>query len=400
MKKRSAGILSFCICTVVSFLALNIVAWRDSERDIVVRINEHEAQTEQLDLTVTVSKAWLDTDSKGNECLGAQYDFVIENKMHMAFTDWELYITLPGEAELDSSWNGLFIHDGNTIYFVPGTDRDVHYVKAGAKEGFGLVLKSDEVLDIREFRMIGHWDAKLTDYNLFYIWLAVVIIGLGAILWELSLEYKTRKIKERQENDEKIILETMQTIANFVDAKDPYTKGHSLRVAEYSMKIAEKMNMSEEEIRNIGYIGLMHDCGKMGVADQVLTKPDKLTDEEVQIIRMHTVYGGEILKSMTAIRGLRDGAYYHHERYDGNGYPKGLKGEEIPLCARIIGVADSFDAMNADRCYRKHLPLESIIEELRANVGKQFDPDIAKHMIQMLEDGELDCVVQNLAECV
>lgn len=400
MKKRSIGILSFCICILAGFLILNIMVWRDSTREVVVRINEHEAHTEQLNLTVTVPKAWWDTDTNGKECLGVQYDFEIENKYSMAFTNWKLYITLPEHAELDSYWNGLYIPDGEKICFIPSTDRDVHYVKAGTKEGFGFVLKSEMVLDIREFEIIGHWDAKLTDYNLFYIWLVVLIIGVSVIAWEWSLEYKTKRLRERQKNDEKIILETMQTIANFVDAKDPYTKGHSLRVAEYSMKIAEKMNMSKDEIRNIGYIGLMHDCGKMGVADYVLTKPGKLTEDEFRIIRMHTIYGGEILKSMTAIKGLRDGAYYHHERYDGKGYPEGLKGEEIPLCARIIGVADSFDAMNADRCYRKHLSMEAIIEELRTNMGKQFDPDIAKHMIQMLENNELECEVQNIIDTI
>lgn len=400
MKKKTIGILSFCISMLAVFLILNIMVWRDSNREIVVRINEYETQREQLDLNVTVSKAWWDKDSAGNECMGAQYDFLIENKNNMAFTDWRLDITLPQKAEIDSAWNGQFVQEENTISFVPGTDRDVHYVKEGAKESFGFILKSDEVLDINTFTITGHWDAKLTDYPLFYIWLLVLIAGNGAVLWEFSVDIKTRRLRELRKKDEKIILETMQTIANFVDAKDLYTKGHSLRVAEYSMKIAEKMNMSKEEIQRIGYIGLMHDCGKMGIPDDVLKKPGRLSDEEIKIIRMHTVYGGEILKSITAIEGLREGAYYHHERYDGNGYPEGLKGEEIPLCARIIGVADSFDAMNADRCYRRALPLEKIIEELKVNIGRQFDPVVAGHMIRMLENNELECEIQNIADII
>ena len=147
------------------------------------------------------------------------------------------------------------------------------------------------------------------------------------------------------------------------------------------------MTLSLTDIQNVYYIALMHDCGKMGIPDAVLNKPGKLLPEERQIIEMHTVKGGKILEDFTTIKGIREGALYHHERYDGNGYPEKLKGDAIPLYARIIGVADAYDAMSSNRCYRRHLTKETIIQELKDNAGKQFDPIIVKYMIQMIEGG-------------
>ena len=164
----------------------------------------------------------------------------------------------------------------------------------------------------------------------------------------------------------------------------PNTNGHSTRVARYSRLIAEKMGYEGEELDRIYYIALLHDCGKIGIPDNILSKPDKLTDEEFQIIKSHTVQGGEILDRFKSLEGVNEGALYHHERYDGKGYPKGLAGEEIPLIARIICVADSFDTMNSNRVYRKKLTKECIISEIEQNKGRQFDPEIADIMLKLL----------------
>ena len=149
--------------------------------------------------------------------------------------------------------------------------------------------------------------------------------------------------------------------------------------------------MSEEEAQKVYYIGLMHDCGKIGIPDSILNKPGKLSDEEYEIIKTHTTEGGKILKDFTSIEHIKDGALYHHERFDGKGYPEGLEGEQIPLVARIICVADSFDAMNSDRCYRKRLTREEIEREITQNRGTQFDPEIADCLLQLLQDGEIMC---------
>ena len=192
-----------------------------------------------------------------------------------------------------------------------------------------------------------------------------------------------------KEHDEKIIEETMQVFANFIDAKDEYTKGHSTRVSFYSQKIAKRMGMSEEEIKMVGYMGLMHDCGKIAIPDGVLNKRGPLTEEERKVIEEHTTRGGKMLENFTSLPGIRDGALYHHERYDGKGYPEGLIGKEIPLYARIINVADAFDAMNSDRCYRNRLPKHKILSELRNNAGTQFDPEIVEYMIAMYQEGKI-----------
>ena len=150
------------------------------------------------------------------------------------------------------------------------------------------------------------------------------------------------------------------------------------------------MGYEGEELDRIYYIALLHDCGKIGVPDNILGKPGRLTDEEFEIIKSHTVRGGEILSNFKSLENAGEGALYHHERYDGRGYPKGLKGEEIPLIARMICVADSFDAMNSSRVYRKNLSKEYIINELKKNQGTQFDPEIAEIMLKLINEGKVN----------
>lgn len=197
---------------------------------------------------------------------------------------------------------------------------------------------------------------------------------------EDKLEEKTRLL-------EKVSLNSIMAIANTVDAKDAYTSGHSLRVAKCAAEIARRLGWSEEEIRNLYHIGLLHDIGKIGVPDSILNKPSRLSDEEFAQIKKHPVIGGEILKNVRIIRGVADGALYHHERYDGKGYPNGLKGEEIPLCARIIAIADTYDAMTSNRIYRAKLPDSKVVAEFERCKGTQFDPELAQLFIRMLNEG-------------
>lgn len=211
---------------------------------------------------------------------------------------------------------------------------------------------------------------------------------LIALLIFVVISVKIRQYREQHEHDNKMIRESIETFTGFIDAKDPYTNGHSNRVAGYTRLIAEQMGFEGEELDRIYYIALLHDCGKIGIPDSILSKPDKLTDEEFQIIKSHTVRGGEILDHFKSLEGVSEGALYHHERYDGKGYPKGLSGEEIPLIARMICVADSFDTMNSNRVYRKKLTKESIINEIESNKGSQFDPEIADVMLKLLRSSD------------
>ena len=184
--------------------------------------------------------------------------------------------------------------------------------------------------------------------------------------------------------------ETILAIARTVDAKDANTSEHSVRVAEYSVLIAERLGYSEEAIENLRKTALLHDIGKIGIPDSVLNKPGRLTDEEYAVMKSHVTRGAEILKDFTLVTNVHEGVLYHHERYDGSGYASGLSGKDIPETARIVGVADAFDAMTANRVYRKKLNLDYVISELKNGRGKQFDPDITNIMLDLIAEGKID----------
>lgn len=205
-------------------------------------------------------------------------------------------------------------------------------------------------------------------------------------LKELRDELKTQ-LEKKTKQVEMVTPNSIMSIANTIDAKDKYTSGHSVRVANCAVEIAKKLGWSESEIQNFRYVALLHDIGKIGVPDSVLNKPAKLTDEEFAIIKKHPVTGGEILKDIRMIDHVQEGALFHHERYDGKGYPFGLKGIDIPLYARIVCIADSYDAMTSNRIYRNKLTQEQVIDEFEKGSGTQFDPNLAAIFIDMLKNG-------------
>lgn len=228
---------------------------------------------------------------------------------------------------------------------------------------------------------------RLVEQPLFWILMTALIIGVSVGCVMLLARVKINSMRQRQNEYKSIVEQSLRTFAKTIDAKDPYTNGHSVRVAEYSREIARRMGLSEDEQERIYYIALMHDIGKIGIPDHILNKPEALTEEERKIIQTHVTIGGDILKDFTALDGISKGARYHHERYDGTGYCDKIKGEDIPLVARIIGVADTYDAMSSDRCYRKALPDDVILSELNKGIGTQFDPEIVPYMLAMIEDG-------------
>ncbi|WP_051227105.1 HD-GYP domain-containing protein [Butyrivibrio sp. MC2013] len=257
---------------------------------------------------------------------------------------------------------------------VPGL---ILYVKIGDSI-FGSVLD-----------LTYHFKRNIIGEPLFWISIGAGLIWLLALINYAVSSSQIHKYNERHMRDNEIIQEAIETFIGFIDAKDPYTHGHSGRVAEYTRMIASKMGYKGEELDKIYYVALLHDCGKIGIPDNILRKPGKLTPEEYEIIKSHTIKGGEILSSFKSLSGVGEGALYHHERYDGRGYPKGLSGEDIPLIARMICVADSFDAMNSNRVYRKKLTRDTIINEIVTNKGKQFDPVIANIFLGLIGDGSI-----------
>ncbi len=197
---------------------------------------------------------------------------------------------------------------------------------------------------------------------------------------ELEIEKKQNK---------KITLQMMESLSTTIEAKDEYTRGHSRRVAQYAALIAENLGWSNEEIQNLKNCAYLHDIGKIGIPDQILNKPGKLTNEEFNLIKQHTTIGQDILKDITIIPHIDEVTRSHHEHYDGTGYPDGLKGNEIPIQARVIALADSYDAMNSRRIYRNALSHGRIYHEIQMNAGTQFDPEITKVFLKLMDNGSL-----------
>ena len=197
---------------------------------------------------------------------------------------------------------------------------------------------------------------------------------------ELEIEKKQNK---------KITLQMMESLSTTIEAKDEYTRGHSRRVAQYAALIAENLGWSNEEIQNLKNCAYLHDIGKIGIPDQILNKPGKLTNEEFNLIKQHTTIGQDILKDITIIPHIDEVTRSHHEHYDGTGYPDGLKGNEIPIQARVIALADSYDAMNSRRIYRNALSHGRIYHEIQMNAGTQFDPGITKVFLKLMDNGSL-----------
>ncbi|MCR5268170.1 MAG: HD domain-containing protein, partial [Lachnospiraceae bacterium] len=224
----------------------------------------------------------------------------------------------------------------------------------------------------------------------------ITIVGLAAMLYIFALvdmnesvanadQLEIKLLKKEQKNMLQLYEQTAQALAGAIDAKDEYTHGHSTRVAQYSEEIARQAGKSEEECREIYIAALLHDVGKIGIADKIIHKQGKLTPEEYAEIQKHPVIGKQILSKISQSPSLSIGANFHHERFDGKGYPMGLKGEDIPEIARIIAVADAYDAMTSKRSYRDTIPQQEVREELVKGMETQFDPNFARIMLHLID---------------
>jgi len=214
------------------------------------------------------------------------------------------------------------------------------------------------------------------------VYVEVGIIGILLFFLPLLLARRSFELYTKMR---KVYLDTIRALAAAIDAKDPYTKGHSERVAEMSLTLAQELNLSGREIENIEYTALLHDIGKIGIADVILGKSSSLTNKEFDKIKEHTVMGAKIIEPVDFLKNSYKAIYHHHEKYNGKGYPDGLKTEDIPLSARIIAVADAYDAMGSDRPYRKKFDKDKILKELKDQSGKQFDPEVVKVLFSVLD---------------
>ncbi len=216
--------------------------------------------------------------------------------------------------------------------------------------------------------------------------LLLVESGIKSVKQMDEIKKINEELSESNERLERAYLDMVQTLRYTVEAKDTYTRGHSDRVSEYSVLIGEKLGLPEDQIKTLRIGGLFHDIGKIGIPDSILLKPDKLSDDEYSQIKNHPSIGAHILGSAEIFKDIIPIVKHHHERYDGNGYPSRLKGEEIPYIARIAAVADTFDAMTSRRSYRGPIDIEHVKEEIKRCEGTQFDPQIAEVFLDILNN--------------
>ena len=307
-------------------------------------------------------------------------------------------------VELSPEILNYTIQEPNVGYYLEGYDRQwtiipqnnlTNIIYTNLPSGdytFHLAIfdsAGEKVLEEQKFDLVK--EGELFEQPVFMLYILILLSMI--MIWFTWL------VVQRQLNQQQIKLnmanETVMAIAKAVDAKDVRTHQHSMRVAEYSAMIAEEMNCypwwkRSKEISNLRKAAQLHDIGKIGVPDSVLNKVGRLTDEEYAQMKSHVTRGAEILKDFTLIEHVADGARYHHERYDGKGYPDGLKGEEIPLMGRIIGVADAFDAMTSNRVYRNHMDTDYVIKEMQRGRGTQFDPDALDAFFRLIEKGVIN----------
>ena len=399
-------------------------------------------ENETADVTVKAvprSSTWgkiFDLNNEGlteNNYQAYTYDVTVSNNTRDELDEFTFKLNFSKDVFLASAWNGaLEIHqnvngkelvstvpdlreftpddhpletvtfDGETFIYMKAGDYFVYIPSSsmnameipiepheGTTPGFIMYVAMDENIEDSVIDLDYSFNRALSSEPLFWVSAAGLVIWLIALIVYYITSAQIKKYNDRHERDNEIINESIETFTGFIDAKDPYTNGHSKRVATYTRLIAKQMGYEGEDLDKIYYIALLHDCGKIGVPDNILGKPGKLTDDEFKVIKSHTVQGGEILHAFKSLEHVEEGARFHHERYDGKGYPEGKKGNEIPLIARMICVADSFDAMNTNRVYRNKLSKEKIISEIENNKGKQFDPDIADVMLSLIRSGEI-----------
>ena len=381
--------------------------------------------------------SWIKTDTGlGTNLCGKIYELVVTNNAHTNIDDWNIRFQISEDCYLNNGWCGTFeVHQfdeagrelvqtidlrnfsydalkvnyhhagqdlliplraGDFIIYHPDTSdvsgeipiKGNEEMSAMSVIGFIMYSKSgnvelnDYVMSYRLHRSL--WDGSSGKFYIFVIFfLALSYIILATV------SYVAFRFEDRIKRQNILLKDIFNVCFDLADSRDYFSKEHSERVADYSRMIAEKLGMDKSDCEIVYYAALLHNIGNVFVNEQILRKSGKLTKEEYAEVKKHTVRGAELLKDRNGIPSAAEAALYHHERYDGSGYPHGKKGEEIPLIARIIAVADAYDAMNNDRPYRKKLMHDQIREELIKNRGSQFDPEIVTAFLDIMGERNL-----------
>lgn len=244
----------------------------------------------------------------------------------------------------------------------------------------GSIQQTEELVIVKERALYEVW------WFILLCVLAIIFVAEECVRFHMKRKF--RRLIKKQEEDKRLIREIVEAFAKTIDMKDEYTKGHSTRVAKYTVMLARELGYDEETVEKYYNIALLHDIGKIGIPVEVLNKQGKLTDTEFKIIKSHSALGYNVLKDISIMPELAIGAGAHHERPDGKGYPKGLTGDQIPRVAQIIAVADTFDAMYSDRPYRNRMNFEKVVSIIREVSGTQLESDVVDAFLRLVEKGE------------
>lgn len=342
--------------------------------------------TNRIHFTATPTESWEnETDS-----FITIMDCSLLNTKNYDFSAWTIQLKVPENTKIGNAWNCNITLDNQILSITSRGDENT-VIKHNTEKTFSFMLISNKPISFNTAKIYGKFRQRLFFTKSFVIILTLIgLLILG--MFALSVLYKfyrdrMQQAMEQLKHENMIIQQTMSTFSSFIDNKDPYTRGHSQRVANYTREMIKRMGYSPSDQQYAYYAGLMHDIGKITIKDEVLNKTTRLSTDEWEMIQKHTTNGAELLKNFTILPLINDAVLYHHERYDGNGYINRLKGENIPLIARVVCIADSYDAMATNRCYRLKFSEERIIKELERCAGKQFDPEIVPIMISIIADG-------------
>ena len=398
MRKKFGKLKILMICFSSSMLIWILIAvfsiWQNQQINKKVSVFTQLSTKPPVDrydrtyFAITKSNSW----SEANDMNLFSYEAILANTTDRDLRDWCIKLKVPDETSVENTWDCTAYIEDSYLY-IKAEEFVNDKINSKSESHFGFLLISENDLNFRSAIITARLCKKLSSNTLFIFCCVMSVISLIASLYGFVLQRiiknQAQVTKQRQEHDNQIIEQTMKTFSNFIDNKDTYTQGHSTRVAAYVREMAKRMGLDEQTQLNMYYAGLMHDIGKLTVADDVLNKTSKLSNEEWNLIQQHTTNGAMLLKNFTILPEINDAVLYHHERYDGTGYMNRMSGKDIPLVARMVGIADAYDAMNTNRCYRLKFSEERIISEMERCRGKQFDPDIVPYLISMIKDGTI-----------
>ncbi|MBP5180323.1 MAG: HD domain-containing protein [Clostridiales bacterium] len=397
MKTQDNKYVRIMVITIVLLIAVTAayVLYIKNASDNV-RVFDADSDEVSIEVFNPEGKIWEDMYRYPGHPCGAEYSVNVYNYSRLRLSDWTITIVFDGPFEIDSSWNGVFEADENTLTFTP--EGELVFVEPENSRYFGAVLYSRYLLNVESFEITGRMPLDPFAMPLTYIIAVLYVLWMLYVGSHILANARIESLLKQRAHDLQMIDQSIRTFTSFIDAKDSYTRNHSLRVAIYAKEIGRRIGLDDDKLQDLYYETLLHDVGKIGIPDEILRNKGSLNDEEYKTIKTHTGKGKEMLKDFTAVSNIFDAAYYHHERFDGTGYPEGLKGEQIPLCARIASIADAYDAMSSDRRYRKSLSREKTIEEFKENSGTQFDPELVPVIISMIEDGFTDRVLDEYGQ--